>query len=209
MIEGHGLDIPSLIDDFSVGCVVVLSVIKVVVVIIVGSLLVRDTAVGESLGLGVGPSLLIVGSLLVGGTVVGESLEFEVGVSLLDLSIVGEVLESLGLGVGTSLFGPSVVGENVGLKVGDVLVGESVIGDSVTGFKVGPSLGIGVVGFFVGMNVSCIESLAATTFMHHNRTFVPVNVAVISSSVPAVNITFSPLRIQPLVVDVFEFALRL
>jgi hypothetical protein len=55
--------------------------------------------------------------------------------------------ESLGFGVGASLLGSSVVGEDVGfdegfrvvgVKVGDVLVGKSVIGDA--GFKVGPSL---------------------------------------------------------------------
>jgi hypothetical protein len=125
--------------------------------------------------------VIIVGSSLVGDTAVGESLELEVGVS----SVAGEVGESLGFGVGASLLlGSSAVGENVGLKLGDVTVGRSVVGDSVTGFKVGPSLGIGVVGFFVGMDVSCIESSAATTFIHHRRTFVPVKVAVISSTVP-------------------------
>jgi hypothetical protein len=158
LIEGHGLDIlSSLVEDFSVGCVVVLLVIKVVVVIIFGSSLVGDTAG------------------------VGESLELEVGVYS---SVVGEVGESLGFGVDASLLGSSAVGENVGLKVGDVTVGRSVVGDSVTGFKVGPSLGIDVVGFFVGMGVSCIGSSAATTFIHHRRTFVPVKVAVISSTVP-------------------------
>ena len=185
--------------------------IKVVVVIIVGSLLVGDAAVGESLGLEIGPSLLNVGSLLVRGDS-GESLGLGVGASLLKVGslLVGDpdVGESLGIGVGASLLGSIVVGESVGFKVEDVIVGTSVIGDSVTGFKVGPPLGSCVAGFVVGMDVSCIESLAATTFMHHRRTFVPVKVAVISSSVPAVKITFSPLRIHPLL-DVFGFALML
>jgi hypothetical protein len=127
--------------------------------------------------------VIIVGSSLVGDTAVGESLELEVGVYS---SVVGEVGESLEFGVDASLLGSSAVGENVGLKVVDVTVGRSVVGDSVTGFKVGPSLGIGVVGFFVGMGVSCIGSSAATTFIHHRRTFVPVKVAVISSTVPLV-----------------------
>jgi len=212
LIEGHGLDKPSFIEDCSVGCVVVLLAIKVVVVIIVGSLLVGDAAVGESLGLEIGPSLLKVGSLLVGGDS-GESLGLGVGASLLKVGslLVGDpdVGESLGIGVGASLLGSIVVGENVGLKVvGDILAGRSVIGDSVTGLKVGPPLGSSVAGFVVGMDVSCIESLAATTFMHHRRTFVPVKVAVISSSVPSVNMTFSPLSIHPLL-DVFGFALML
>jgi hypothetical protein len=212
LIEGHGLDKPSFIEDCSVGCVVVLLAIKVVVVIIVGSLLVGDAAVGESLGLEIGPSLLNVGSLLVRGDS-GESLGLGVGASLLKVGslLVGDpdVGESLGIGVGASLLGSIVVGENVGLKVvGDILAGRSVIGDSVTGFKVGPPLGSSVSGFVVGMDVSCIESLAATTFMHHRRTFVPVKVAVISSSVPSVKMTFSPLRIHPLL-DVFGFALML
>jgi hypothetical protein len=212
LIEGHGLDKPSFIEDCSVGCVVVLLAIKVVVVIIVGSLLVGDAAVGESLGLEIGPSLLKVGSLLVGGDS-GESLGLGVGASLLKVGslLVGDpdVGESLGIGVGASLLGSIVVGENVGLKVvGDILAGRSVIGDSVTGLKVGPPLGSSVAGFVVGMDVSCIESLAATTFMHHRRTFVPVKVAVISSSDPSVNMTFSPLSIHPLL-DVFGFALML
>jgi hypothetical protein len=212
LIEGHGLIKPSFIEDCSVGCVVVLLAIKVVVVIIVGSLLVGNVGSllvggdsGESLEFEVGASLLKVGSLLVGDPDVGESL-LKVGSLLVRDPDVGE---SLGLGVGASLLGSSVIGENVGLKVvGDILAGRSVIGDSVTGFKVGPPLGSSVSGFVVGMDVSCIESLAATTFMHHRRTFVPVKVAVISSSVPSVNITFSPLRIHPLL-DVFGFALML
>ena len=72
--------------------------------------------------------------------------------------------ESLGFGLGASLLGSSVVGEDVGfdegfrvvgLKVGDVLVGKSVIGDSVTGFR-GFGDGVGVGCFVVVIKVGSL-----------------------------------------------------
>ena len=69
---------------FSVGPVVILLEIKVVVVIKVGSLLVGDSDVGESLGFGVGTSLL-------GSSVVGEDVGVDEGFPDVGLE-VGDVL---------------------------------------------------------------------------------------------------------------------
>ena len=151
-----GIRVDGFVDGLIDGRLVV--VIKESVTIKVGSLLIRGSDVDESLGFGVGTSLL--GSSVIGirvgtsvsfldvGTGVGVTVDLDVG----DNVNSGMVVEGEYVGLYVGIYvGAAVTTSSGGLKVVNVPVGRPV--SVVTELRLGLSLGIAEIGFVEGFSV--------------------------------------------------------
>ena len=132
---------------------------------VVGRIVERTVGVSEGLsvtGNSVGLSEVGFSEGLSVGISVGDSVGVPmfitvglcVGVSVVGLSVVGDSVGAFVVGnsVGVSVFGD--IGLNVGISVIGVIVGLSVVGISVVGYSVGVSVvGYSVVGYSVGVSV--------------------------------------------------------